>query len=194
MRQVAVLALLSLAGCATVEPLLPPTLTQDEQRQQLLSLSDWSFNGRVAVASGGEGFSAAMDWQQQGTAAVIGLRGPLGSSALKVMITGETLSLDDGRGGVLEGEEAEQLLVSRLGTALPVSQLRFWVLGLAAPGELAQQTIAANGRLTTLEQDGWQMRYDLYRASGPFVLPARMELASGDVRVRLVIRDWTLRP
>lgn len=180
-----------LTGCASL-PVAPPP--DAEAQQRLESLEQWSLSGRVAVSDGREGFSAALDWRQDGERAEIGLRGPLGSGALRIGIDGGHLSLDDGHGQVLSGGEARAVLAQRLGVDLPVGQLRYWIRGLPAPGGVPQLERGPAGEILGLSQDGWRLRYSNHQDAGELRLPGRVELAAGEVRVRMVIRDWRLGP
>ena len=44
-----------------------------------------------------------------------------------------------------------------IGFALPLAQLRWWLLGLPAPGEVILEQDAASGEIHGFTQDGWQL-------------------------------------
>jgi outer membrane biogenesis lipoprotein LolB len=46
------------------------------------------------------------------------------------------------------------------------------------------------GRLSRLEQDGWQATYDRSAYQNEAWLPGRMRLEKGPVRVRVVVDQW----
>ncbi|MND01335.1 Outer-membrane lipoprotein LolB precursor [compost metagenome] len=63
--------------------------------------------------------------------------------------------------------------------------------GLPHPGKTEHLGINDQGRLDGLTQDGWQVEYQEYRPGDEPVLPGRMSLENGNLRVRLVISEWT---
>lgn len=185
--------LLLTGGCAT----LPPASDErdwPERRAELQALQNWTLDGRVAVATAAEGFSGGLAWRQDGAQAEIDLRGPLGGAALSIRLDGTWMTVTDGSGASIAGEAARAYIASEIGAPLPVAELRYWLVGVPAPGLPHQETIGADGRLARLEQAGWQLRYARYATVGVFVLPARIEVESGTARLRLVVSSWRLPP
>ena len=157
-------------------------------------MNRWSLDGRVAIARGAEGFSGGLSWRQDGAHADIEIRGPLGGTAFSIKVDGERMSVADGRGASLDGDAALEFLTSELGAPLPVSQLRFWLVGVSAPDAPQLESIGTDGRLASLEQFGWWVRYLRYQSVSGIALPARMEIESEGTRMRLAIANWTLVP
>jgi len=77
---------------------------------------------------------------------------------------------------------------------LPVAEMRYWVVGVPAPGVPAEETLGDDQRLASLAQSGWQVRYDRYEAVGSITLPARMEMTTEGLRLRVIASDWELAP
>ncbi len=183
---------LLVAGCAS----LPPARDAGDwpaRRASLQGLEHWSLTGRIAVATATEGFSGGLSWRQDGMHADIEIRGALGRS-LAVKVDGEGLSVSDSRGAALQGEAASELVASEFGTPLPVGELRYWLVGAPAPGVPHQESVGIDGRLAYLEQQGWRVRYLRYQSEGGFELPARIEIETAGVRLRLAVADWMLAP
>lgn len=180
------------SGCAT----LPPPAESDwpARRETLQALDGWTLTGRVAVAAGEQGFSGGLRWRQDGERAEIDMRGPLGGIALAIRVDGETITVTDASGITRGGEEARRAAGDYVGAPLPLRELRYWLVGAPAPGSGFRETLGANARLAALEQADWQVRYTRYAAAGDQVLPDRLELTAGDVRLRLAVSDWQLRP
>ena len=193
MRALALAAVLLLAGCAS-QPQLPPARDWAARRAELLSLEAWQVSGRVAVAADGRGASASLDWLQAGSASDVRLRGPFGSGALRILMDDGELALEDGQGGRLAGADAHRYLLDQLGTDLPIAALRFWLLGMPAPGEPSDETFGGDGRLVSFRQSGWLVEIPRYQKVGNGVLPARLAASDGAVRVKLAVGDWELRP
>src|SRR5512144_217817 len=123
-------ALLLLAGCA-MRPVTPATSARLPDPAQL---TEWSARGRLAVAANGEGGSGTFTWEQAGPQTQLRLRGPLGAGGLDIATDGATLRVQDAAGHAVDGDAARAALERQLGVALPLAELRYWLLGVPAPG------------------------------------------------------------
>src|SRR5687767_14257287 len=157
---VLVLAVATLAGCRTAPPKVIVGPGADapwaEQRAALGQLDRYGLNGRVVVAANGQGFSASLRYAQQPRAANLSLDGPLGIGGLRLEIEGEDLEVTTSRGETLDGQEARAELERRLGFELPLSELRWWLLGIPAPGEASVNT-QESGEIRDFTQNGWRV-------------------------------------
>ena len=180
-----VLVAVMTAGCAG--PLRAP---ESGLRPDPGALTRWSASGRMAIASNGEGGSGSFDWAQDGGTTRLDLRGPLGTGAVRLTLTPESLSLADGSGQVLDASAAEADLRSRLGTDLPWGELRYWLLGLPAPGQPAAVQDASAAPWRVIEQAGWRLSYESFAEAQGYSLPQRFTAERPSVRVRVVVDRW----
>jgi outer membrane lipoprotein LolB len=193
--RLAALSLVMLAGgCATL-PAPAPADDWPARRATLQALDAWALDGRIAVAAGDEGFSGGFDWHQQGPRADVALTGPMGGAAMDIRAEGgrAVVTVD---GESYEGEDAAGLFARYFGPdqPLPIAQMRYWLVGAPAPGMPHEETLGADRRLAVLSQSGWQVRYDRYQPVGRLALPARIELTTTGLRLRVVVSDWRLAP
>jgi outer membrane lipoprotein LolB len=194
-RAAAIAVLLLAGGCATLPPAEGPG-DWPARRAALQSLDDWRLNGRIAVAAGSDGFSGGFDWAQAGERADIALSGPMGGTRLLIRVDGGHLEVTDERGASYAGEEAERLVAERIGPGhpLPVAAMRYWLVGAPAPDAPHDETLGDEGRLASLGQSGWRVRYDRYEPVGALALPARLEMTTEGLRLRVVVSNWRLPP
>jgi len=193
-RLAAAAVLLMAGGCAT----LPPAGDAGDwpaRREALQALERWSLDGRIAVAAGEDGFSGGFDWVQTGEQADIELSGPMGGSAMNIRVEGDRAVVSVGGQGA-SAEDAEALLARYFGPdrRLPAGQMRYWLLGVPAPQAPAEETLGGDLRLATLAQSGWQVRFDRYQAVGTIALPARLEMTTEGLRLRVVVSEWRVAP
>ena len=183
------------SGCATMTA---PIQTGDwaERRAELQTLDDWYLKGRVAVAAGTEGFSGGLGWEQRGEKAEIELRGPMGGAAILIHVAGVEYVVTDERGRTYDGEDARQFIEDKFspGSPLPIVEMRYWLVGAPAPGSPYREIIGEAGSLAGLEQSGWIVRYDRYRAVGRLALPERLEMTTVGLRLRVAVSDWRFGP
>jgi outer membrane lipoprotein LolB len=200
MRRALVLAafggLTLLAGCRTV----PPAVVTGpgagapwaEQRAALEHLSNYGLSGRVAVAANGQGFSASLRYTQQPRRTDLSLDGPLGIGGLRVELEGESLRIFTSRGEQLDGAAARAELERRLGFALPLAELRWWLLGLPMPPAGTFELIedAQSGEIRSFAQNGWNVRIDSRAAGLGFALPKRLTAEREGARLKLLVETW----
>jgi len=191
------LAVAVIAGCRTVPVAVQPSgagaQSWDVTRPALQGRDHFQLQGRVAVAAGKDGFSAALSWTQAGTVSQVSLEGPLGAGAMQITANGDNLSILNSHGDHLDSDAARADLQARLGFEPPLGSLRYWILGVPDPATPAKESLdPQQQRLQSLQQDGWQVDYAGYMASGNSWLPSRLTVQREGVRVRVVVNDWHL--
>lgn len=193
LRLAGLVAVSTLLGCATTAPSiteLPADLTQLER---------WEARGRIGVSGAGQGGSGSFDWLQARNRADVQIRGPIGIGSIRLQMSGSAenpeLRLETGNGQTFQADTAWRELENRLGTRVPAAKLRYWMLGVPAPGEHqwpeARPIAPPNNDRAVLEQDGWRIEYR-YSDSLSRRLPQRINATSGDARVRIVVDSWSL--
>lgn len=176
------------AGCATT-PRGPGPGTAIPA--DLKELDRWQARGRLGVSGPESGGSGSFEWRQRGEVSDVSIRGPVGIGGVHLEMRGTDLKLQTSDGLTLQSDAAWEELQHRLGTAVPAGNLRYWMLGIAAPGEHQWHEENTVG-VTTLEQDGWRIDYQRFSAEPGARVPLRMTATSGDARVRIVVDRWLL--
>jgi outer membrane lipoprotein LolB len=165
-------AIVLLAACTTVPVIAPGPA--------------FELAGRIAVRYQERAFSSALRWKQDAQGDDIWLTAPLGQTIahLQADAGGATLTAADQR--QYRAGSIESLTRSALGWALPVGGMRYWVLGLAAPG-MALSAIERDGanRLAHFTQDDFQIAVNY--ADPVATRPSRIEVAGAGAEIRLVI-------
>lgn len=177
------------AGCKAPPQRVPGAPIRIEQ------LERWQARGRIGVSGPEGGGSGSFDWQQEQDKANVQIRGPVGIGSVRLEVRGESddpeLQLQTGDGATLESDAAWTELETRLGARLPAGNLRYWLLGLAAPGAHQWSEPNEAGELS-LEQQGWRIDYQRYSNEFGAKVPVRLRASSGGARVRIVIDRWQL--
>jgi outer membrane lipoprotein LolB len=185
-RLAALLFALMLAGCAALPPATP------QAPQAAVELDSWAFNGRVSLTRGETGWHAGLSWREQAGAYRLRVAGPLGQGAFELSGDAAGVMLVDADGRVYTARNADALLLHVTGWVLPVSEMHYWVRGLAATDVAAEEQRDAAGLMTRLQQSGWEIMFDRYDSVAGLSLPGRLRLERGDIAVRLVIDEWQL--
>lgn len=195
MRMIWILALITLlTACSTVAPPAATTPVAWEKRKPALTkVHSWTLNGKIAVISARDSGSATVDWRQSQGAYDIAITGPLGSGGFKMTGRSGAVTLKMADGKSYSAGSAEQLLAEHWGYHLPVSNLNYWIRGLPVPGIPAKTNYDSAGRLSSLNQQGWNIQFPSYTHSGSVDLPSRIFASSADLKVKFVVYSWNVQ-
>ncbi|HKQ31143.1 MAG TPA: lipoprotein insertase outer membrane protein LolB, partial [Burkholderiales bacterium] len=166
-----------MAGCAAVPerpPLADPVSAWKARQVALVKIDVWGLRGRVALRSGETGGQASLQWKREGDTHRIEISGPIGGSRLRLTQDRSGAELHDAEGRTDRDVSLQRLLQRRTGWDLPFKDLNYWVRGLQALGPVERSEIDPWGRLTLVEQDGWEVRFSEYSQQGQFELPSRI--------------------
>jgi outer membrane lipoprotein LolB len=172
MRFLLLPVVLLLGACAQLETRVPQDVRFD-------------LSGRLAVRYGNEAFSGNLAWRHAGSADELLITSSLGAGVARLVRDGEAIVLTTAEPREYRGSDAEALTEEVLGFRVPVAGLADWVRG--RPGRNAGNVQhGEDGRLRSLEQDGWRVDYLEYQDR----LPSRMRLTYPGIELRLAISEW----
>lgn len=187
---------LLITACAPPRPAAEmPTnerLPLAERKVQTERVSNFEISGAMAARSKNKGWSASINWLQQGANNYqLRLFGPLGGGTVIIDKKGSTLTYREGN-HTASSTNAEQLLLDKTGIRLPVNNLFYWVRGLPAPGSVQSTAHDQYNHLTQLRQAGYTVNYTRYTSVNGVDLPSMIRLDGHGVMVKLVIKRWKI--
>lgn len=183
--------LLWLTACTSMTPPAQNQLLGWKQRsKQLAAISQWTLQGAAAIRTPENAWSASLFWQQSPQKYTLQLFGPLGVNRIQLVGSREQVTLLTPSQPPCSAKDPETLLKQELGWQLPVSHLRYWIRGIPAPKAAAKITWDQFHHITRLQQDNWIIDYQEYGNINGIDLPAKIQLHSIDLQVKLVIRQW----
>lgn len=195
---IVVFIIIFVTGCAQFRqpPSIHPSDPQQAWQERQLALQkikNWELKGRLAIDAIKEAWTGTLHWVQKGDVFDILWFFPFGQGSVELQGNHELVTLRLPKEELMTATSAEDLLRIRLGWSLPVSGLRYWLLGLPAP-ELPTISLFLDpwGRLQRLSQGGWQIRYLDYKSINNYELPGKVFLNNPKLRLRLVIDQWKL--
>ncbi len=158
-----------------------------QRSEALAAIHGFSLQGRFTQVGGSGG---NLRWQQRADGQFeLQLSGPFGAGAILMSGTADGVEVRS-KEGTQFTSDPQQWMLQHLGWTLPLDNLRSWALGRPAPGAVEHYELDESGQLTLLQQDGWTVRFDRYKAVGSLALPGRIEAEQQDVQLRLVIDRW----
>ena len=183
---------LMLSACRTL-PTAGPAQDWPAVKAERQALASWEMNGRAAVATSNDGFSAKLRWIQSGSRSEAFIQGALGVGGVHVTADKGSLEVETSKGEHIGPDEADAALESLIGAVLPIRELRYWLLGVPAPDSPGEEQLDELGRLTSLGQAGWRITFERFSRQGSSWLPVRTRLEREAVRVRVVADRWDLQ-
>ncbi len=209
-----------LSGCAVKRPPVvefQPAVEASNslwltRKDRLKLISRWKLKGKLAVRAGSKGGQAKLRWRYTSEQQKIDLSGPLGGGRVEVEVVPGFARLNDTKGEVITGLNANAVLQERLGWPLPFDYFDEWVRGLPASSSYQLQ-LDDQGRVKSLNDGDWQVTYPEYQQVKPWpdseltewvpkridinALPGRLRVYSdtgdylGDeLFVRVVLSSW----
>ncbi len=170
-----------------------PKAVWRERRKILRGIGEWSVFGKLALRTGDAGWTATLYWKQEGDSYRIRLSGPFGGGGVQIEGDGDRVELRTADNQVFTSSDPEQLLYDHVGWWVPLSGLRYWMLGRIEPGVPVDRVyIDVAGRALQFLQDGWEVRYLDYRDVDGFAMPRKATLESDRVTASVLVSRWEL--
>lgn len=183
--------LLGLSACQPARHLPPASSAQ--QTPHLLHISQWQAEGKLALSYSGERDTASFDWRQRKQNYAIHLFGPLGQGSTWLKKQAGAVTLEAPKTGRQTAQSAEELMLANLGWQVPVSNMQYWIRGLAAPAPSPTAVqYDTTSHMVKLQQEGWQVEYQQYETFNGWHLPTKLTAKRDDISLRLVIKQWSL--
>ena len=136
-----------------------------------------------------------MRWRQDQESYRIRLSGPLGQGLMELRGTPGLVEMRTSDDGVYRARTAEELMQTHAGWRVPLSGLRYWILGRPDPqARIVDLKLDPGGRLAELHQLGWHIRYERYGEFDGIALPTILTLENARLRAKLVLRRWLTGP
>lgn len=186
------LAVLGSACVAPPERPLMPGVDWLERREMLQEIEEFRMEGRLSLNTGRRGYSGTVSWEQNDDIVDFRFRGPFGFGGFRIHGDPEQLRVKTTAGDELLLRDPEREMTERFGWSLPVHSMRYWILGVPDPALPANEVPAADGPLESMEQGGWLLNYDSYSEAEGLLLPRRMDMERGEVRIRVMTDRWEI--
>ena len=200
----ALIATLMLSACASVPTSPGPSAGAESAWQArqtaLAAIPAWTLAGRIAVnndavndsAPGAINISATLSWAQQSSDYRIDVVPPFGQGAIHLEGTREGVVMQLPGGRQLSAASPDALLYAQTGLWLPISSLRYWVMGRPDPASAARKALDDTGRALWLEQSGWRIEFLRYSQVNGLDMPGKLLVTRSPMHLRLVIDRWDL--
>lgn len=186
---IALIAHLVLTGCS-----LPGTSITARPNsagdQSLYDLHYWRSEGRLGIKTAKGGSNANLFWEHDGNQDRVRISGPFSQGAVSIILQNDLIYINEGNGVTETSPQPEEALRRRLGLNIPVTSLRFWMMGLPSPaGDVIGLHRAADGT-RGFTQDGWSVICDSFIPFGQGLVPRKVTVQGKGIKLKLLIDNW----
>lgn len=185
------LAALLLNACAGA-PTVPQAAPEVHARhlRQLAEIDSFELLGRIGIVTAQKGFSGKLRWTHAPDGDLLAFYSPIGAQVAEIVGNAGGVVLTTSDRKTYTADDAETLLAQTMGWSLPLRGLTDWALGRPSDGPYQDMRWDAQGRITHLAQDGWQIAFPAYQTINGTELPARIVLKSPRLDLKLLVDQW----
>lgn len=158
------------------------------RRDALLQVQNFTLQGRLAE-TGLVSFGGDLSWMQTGRSFQARFYGPLGVGAVAIAGMPGDMQVRT-KDGTYQTDDPDAFMQQQFGWSVPVDGLRYWVLGLPAPGKLDALQLDDSGRILSLQQNGFTLEYTQYQPVGKLELPGRFTIRDAKRGFKVFIDQW----
>ncbi len=185
---------LLLAGCVNRTSFTPPAnqiMPAATRTAQLSAIKQWDITGQVAVQTEAGADTANVDWQQKSVSHyVLRIYGNFGSGSAIITGNPTMVSLVASDGKTRVANTPEKVLFDYTGWFVPISNLHYWIRGLAVPEISSQPSYDEFSHITELKQAGWTVRYDAFTNANGVDMPRKISLSNKSIHIKILIQSW----
>lgn len=203
LRLAALTIAISLSGCTGLNK-----RPGSDPRNTAVGLLDsyWHVDGKLAIQiatpadnTNHTAYTLHLDWQQQGEDYTITLTGPLGFGRIKIERHAQYSRLTQGNIHI-KARSVDQLFAQQTGWTLPISSLRYWMLGIPVPNTPSTpihphtEENMAKSPLADFRQNDWDISYASTQMAGSYMLPTKMTATHANFKLVIAFKHWQLLP
>jgi len=178
-----------LNACAWVG--VTPSNRSETDRQILYRLGVWQFQGRLVVKTHKDSWHANIDWSHTFGLDTLQFSGPFGQGATRILVYPDSIRIIDSKGNIDISENSQRTIYRRFGFQVPLSSLKFWVLGVTEPDVKNCIENDADGFLRKIWYQDWEVFIKKYMVSDKYTVPKLIQIKNKDTVLKLVIDHWS---
>jgi len=184
MKHLLLLLVLLFSACASLPPLPPLPANQ---------LNSWQINGRIAIKTESENWTANVYWQQRDSTYQLRFNVPPGQGIMLLEGNSSKVVMRTANNETFTATDADELVADVLKVNIPISNLRFWIRGIPSPkSSPTWYTLNKTDNLQRLRQNGWEIDYKQYINVHNIYLPRKIFLENAKFKVKIVISQWKI--
>ena len=177
-----------LPGCTTVNTVSEPVVLPDTPA----SIRTWSMDGRIGVQAAEKAWQANLYWEHDPSQDRLRISGPLSQGLVSIVVQKDLIYVNEGKGGETLSRDPDALLKQRLGFAVPLTSLRFWILGIPDPDYSFEPTGNGDDVAGGFRQAGWVIHPENVANVDGWMLPQKIRAEGPGVKLKILADNWAL--
>ena len=165
----------------------------DAGRQSLYAIKSWRLEGRIGVQTSADAWQANLLWDHDPAQDRLRISGPLSQGLVSIVVQKDLIFINEGDGVAELSRTPEASLRERLGFSVPLSSLRYWIMGVPDPERTYTSLPTGEPAMSGFQQAGWTIRIERRGAVGNWVLPQKMRAEGAGVKLKIVTDDWKIQ-
>jgi outer membrane lipoprotein LolB len=179
------LAVLFLPGCTTLNTVPKLVVLPDSPA----AIRSWSMDGRIGVQSADQAWHADLFWEHDPAQDRLRISGPLSQGLISIVVQKDLIYVNEGNGVTQLSRDPDAMLRQRLGFAVPLTSLRYWMLGVPDPDKSSLSMAGGGG----FQQAGWTIYPDDLANVDGWMLPRKLSARGAGVKLKILADNWVLK-
>lgn len=185
-----IVGILFLVGCARL-PSKPSFkyIAWQERQAKLKQNKNWVITGALSVTNNNKRNIAYFEWKQNEDNYTINISGPMNLGRARITGDANQVEFCQSNRKCVRAKFCEQLFLSQFGWRMPISNMRYWVLGLPASTKIKAKSFDLYGHLVAFEQQEWKINYSEFQSVERVDIPGIIELWNKKFFIKLKIKN-----
>jgi len=185
------LIFMSLISC-TITPTSSENhyMSWHKRQKQLNGLTNWKLKSVVSIKESKQHTILHAYWQQLINEYMINITSQFNVGGIKIAGDANQVTLWRSNTNKVIAKNPENLIYNELGWTLPLSNLKYWILGLPAPNLNHNSKFDRYNHLTYLEQQNWRINYTNFISIKNIDLPTTILLSNNNLQIKIIIKQW----
>lgn len=183
------LAVLLLPGCTTLNTVPEPVVLPDSPA----TIRSWSMDGRIGVQSADKAWQANLYWEHDPAQDRLRISGPLSQGLVSIVVQKDLIYVNEGNGVTQLSRDPDAMLRQRLGFSVPLTSLRFWMMGVPDPDKSSLPMAGGGDADGGFQQAGWKIYPDNLASVDGWMLPRKLSAQGTGVKLKILADNWVLK-
>lgn len=180
-----------LPGCALFQAEQQPSA--EGSTGALHALKAWRMEGRIGVQTTEDAWQANLFWDHDANQDRLRVSGPLSQGMVSIVVQKDLIYVNEGNGITELSRDPDRMLRQRLGFAVPLASLRYWVLGIPDPQRPHTTVRGEKADPGGFQQLGWTVRVDRLMDVGMHRLPQKLIVQGAGVKLKIIGDIWEIK-
>ncbi|MDB1123238.1 lipoprotein insertase outer membrane protein LolB [Vibrio algarum] len=182
------------SACSTLPENSTTNVEWENHSTRLSNIRSFQATGKLGYRGPNDTLSLNFYWKHTENKSELRLINLFGSTVLTLTMTPDGSKVVTSDEQIYEDKDANVLFSRLTGLEFPVSQLKYWIIGLPTQADTFQfnETNTLNSLQKRNRNRNWTLDYTRYQDYNGLPIPNQMTLHSTDTRIKIAISKWVI--